>query len=69
MKQYHDCDEFIFHISKVQFNHFYDNFYFFINQLFNVYKANIGALDLVNNNQEQEENENEEEENNEESDN
>ena len=37
--EYHDIDEFIFHISKVQFNHFYDNFYFFINQLFNVYKS------------------------------
>ena len=75
MDKYHDCDEFIFHISKVQFNHFYDNFYFFINQLFNAYKANtLGALDLVNNNPEQEkleqeENENDEEENNEESDN
>ena len=65
MDKYHDIDEFIFHISKVQFNHFYDNFFFFINQLFKAYEANaLGGLDL-DNNEEKEENE---EENNEESD-
>ena len=66
MDKYHKYDEFIFHISKVQFNHFYDNFYFFINQLFNVYKANtIGGLNLEDNQDEKNE---EEEENIEESD-
>ena len=67
---YHKVDEFIFHISKVQFNHYYDNFYFFINQLFNAYKANaIRDLNLENNQEEnlEQEEENEEEENNEES--
>ena len=39
MKLYHDLEEFIFLISMVNFNHFSDNFFFFINQLFNVYKA------------------------------
>ena len=70
MDKYHKYDEFIFLISKVQFNHFYDNFYFFINQLFNVYKANtLGGLKLENNQEEKSEQEekNEEEENNEES--
>ena len=74
MDKYHDIDEFIFHISKVQFSHFYDNFYFFINQLFNAYKANtLGGLNLDNNQEKEleneEENEDEDEENNEESDN
>ena len=72
MDKYHDCDEFIFHISKVQFNHFYDNFYFFINQLFNAYKAKtLGTFNLENNQEEklEQEEENDEEENNEESDN
>ena len=41
MTLYHDLDEFIYLLSKVHFNHFSDNFYFFINQLFNAYKANI----------------------------
>ena len=40
MNLYHDLDEFIYLLSKVHFNHFSDNFYFFINQLFNAYKAN-----------------------------
>ena len=39
MKLYHDLEEFILLISMVNFNHFSDNFFFFINQLFNVYKA------------------------------
>ena len=47
MKLYHDLEEFIFLISIVNFNHFSDNFFFFINQLFNVYKAKT----LDNNNQ------------------
>ena len=69
MDKYHKYDEFIFLISKVQFNHFYDNFYFFINQLFNVYKANtLGGLKLENQEEKSDQEEkNEEEENNEES--
>ena len=53
MTLYHDLDEFIYLLSKVHFNHFSDNFYFFINQLFNVYKAQ-----LENDQNEEEENEN-----------
>ena len=41
MTLYQDLDEFIYLLSKVHFNHFSDNFYFFINQLFNVYKTNL----------------------------
>ena len=40
MELYHNLDEFIYLLSKVHFNHFSDNFYFFINQLFFAYKAN-----------------------------
>ena len=41
MELYNDLDEFIYHLSKVQFNHFNNNFCFFIKQLFNIYKSNI----------------------------
>ena len=41
MDLYNDLDEFIYHLSKVQFNHFNNDFCFFIKQLFNIYKANI----------------------------
>ena len=41
MNLFNDLDEFIYHLAKVQFNKFYDNFTFFINQLFNIYKASI----------------------------
>ena len=41
MDLYNDLDEFIYHLSKVQFNHFNNDFCFFINQLFNIYKASI----------------------------
>ena len=57
MTLYHDLDEFIYLLSKVHFNHFSDNFYFFINQLFNVYKANT----LENNQIESHDEENHEE--------
>ncbi len=66
MKLYHDLEEFIFLISIVNFNHFSDNFFFFINQLFNVYKAKtldnnqIDSLD-----EEKEDNKNEQNEPNE----
>ena len=58
MKLYLDLDEFIYLLSKVHFNHFSDNFYFFINQLFNTYKANTldnNQIDLLD--EEKEENE------------
>ena len=58
MTLYHDLDEFIYLLSKVHFNHFSDNFYFFINQLFNVYKSNT----LENNQVESQEEEREEKE-------
>jgi len=70
MDLYNDLDEFIYHLSKVQFNHFNSDFCFFINQLFNVYKANISnrnynenddEIDNNMNNEEEEENENENE--------
>ena len=41
MDLYNNLDEFIYHLSKVQFNHFNNDFCFFIKQLFNIYKANI----------------------------
>ena len=66
MDLYNDLDEFIFHLSKVQFNHFNNDFCFFIKQLFNIYKANISnENDKENYNIENEnENENNEEEEN-----
>ena len=41
MDLYNNLDEFIYHLSKVQFNHFNNDFCFFIKQLFNIYKANV----------------------------
>ena len=41
MDLYNNLDEFIYHLSKVQFNHFNNDFCFFIKQLFNIYKTNI----------------------------
>jgi hypothetical protein len=41
MDLYNDLDEFIYHLSKVQFNHFNNDFCFFIKQLFNIYKSNV----------------------------
>ena len=38
---YNDIDEFVYHISKVKFDRFRDDFYFFINQLFNKYEENF----------------------------
>ena len=38
---YNDLDEFIYHISKVNFLRFRNIFYFFISQLFNKYEENI----------------------------
>ena len=64
MKLYHDLDEFIYLLSKVHFNHFSDNFYFFINQLYNVYKANTldnNQLDSLDEEKEENEDENEDE--------
>ena len=64
MKLYHDLDEFIYLLSKVHFNHFSDNFYFFINQLFNVYKANTldnNQIDSLDEEKEENEDENENE--------
>ena len=68
MDLYNDLDEFIYHLSKVQFNHFNNDFCFFIKQLFNIYKANLSNGKKENeNNDNENENENEEEnENNEE---
>ena len=69
MNLYQDLDEFIYLLSKVHFNHFSDNFYYFINQLFNVYKANTldnNQLDSLDEEKEEEiqnsNNSNEEEE-------
>jgi len=56
MDLYNDLDEFIYHLSKVQFNHFNNDFCFFIKQLFNIYKANVSNGNY---------NENDESENNE----
>ena len=67
MDLYNDLDEFIYHLSKVQFNHFNNDFCFFINQLFNIYKASISNgiydddTDNNNLNNEDEENENDNE--------
>ena len=41
MDLYNNLDEFIYHLSKVQFNHFNNDFCFFIKQLFNIYKAKV----------------------------
>ena len=38
---YNDLDEFIFHISKVEYNKFRNDFYFFISQLFKKYEEKI----------------------------
>jgi hypothetical protein len=67
MDLYNDLDEFIYHLSKVQFNHFNNDFCFFINQLFNIYKASISNgiydddTDNNNLNNEEEDNENDNE--------
>ena len=63
MDLYNDLDEFIYHLSKVQFNHFNNNFCFFIKQLFNIYKANVSNGYLENEEIENNENNNDEEEN------
>ena len=65
MDLYNDLDEFIYHLSKVQFNHFNNDFCFFIKQLFNIYKANVSN----DNYDENEKNEEEEEENEDENEN
>ena len=62
MKLYHDLEEFIFLISMVNFNHFSDNFFYFINQLFNVYKAKTLKNQMDSPDEEKEDNQNEEEE-------
>ena len=65
MDLYNDLDEFIFHLSKVQFNHFNNDFCFFIKQLFNIYKANISNgndkenYNIENNEEEENDDENE----------
>ena len=64
MELYNDLDEFIYHLSKVQFNHFNNNFCFFIKQLFNIYKTNVSNINYdieynENNKEEEIENENE----------
>ena len=67
MELYNDLDEFIYHLSKVQFNHFNNNFCFFIKQLFNIYKSNVSNINYdieynennENNKEEELENENE----------
>ena len=59
MDLYNDLDEFIYHLSKVQFNHFNNDFCFFIKQLFNIYKASVN-----NDNENYNEESNEELENN-----
>ena len=55
-----DLDEFIYHLLIVQFNHFNENFCFFIKQLFKIYKANVSNGFLEN--QEIENNKNNKEE-------
>ena len=60
MDLYNDLDEFIYHLSIVQFNHFNNNFCFFIKQLFNIYKANVSNGFLENQDIENNENNNEE---------
>ena len=62
MDLYNNLDEFIYHLSKVQFNHFNNDFCFFIKQLFNIYKANVSNEnynDESNEEMENDENENE----------
>ena len=61
MSLYNDLDEFIYILSKVHFMHFSDNFYYFINQLFNVYKANTLDNNEIESLEEDKENEEEEE--------
>ena len=56
-----DLDEFIYHLLIVQFNHFNENFCFFIKQLFKIYKANVSNGFLENQEIENNENNNEEE--------
>ena len=63
MDLYNDLDEFIYHLSKVQFNHFNNDFCFFVKQLFNIYKANVSTGNFIEN--DDNENNNEDEENNE----
>ena len=67
MDLYNDLDEFIYHLSRVQFNHFNNDFCFFIKQLFNIYKANVskGNYEIENKEDVNEEEENEEENENE----
>ena len=65
MDLYNDLDEFIYHLSKVQFNHFNNNFCFFIKQLFNIYKANISNENFLDNEEDIENIENNEEAENE----
>ena len=57
MELYNDLDEFIYHLSKVQFNHFNDSFCFFINQLFNIYKANLSDKNIDQNDEDENNNE------------
>ena len=49
MELYNDLDEFIYHLSKVQFNHFNNDFCYFIKQLFNIYKAKVSNENLLGN--------------------
>ena len=56
MDLYNNLDEFIYHLSKVQFNHFNNDFCFFIKQLFNIYKANISNENYNNESNEELEN-------------
>ena len=68
MDLYNDLDEFIYHLSRVQFNHFNSDFCFFIKQLFNVYKTNLSNQNFneydddtdnrLNNEEEENDNEN-----------
>ena len=58
MDLYNDLDEFIYHLSKVQFNHFGNHFCFFINQLFNIYKASTSYDNLTGDINDQNDNEN-----------
>ena len=47
---YYDLEEFLFLISRVCINHFIDNFFFFINQLFNINSKNYIKIYNRNNN-------------------
>jgi len=62
MSLYQDLDEFIYILSKVHFIHFSDNFYYFINQLFNVYKANTLVDNEIESLEKEEDEEDEEKE-------